>query len=268
MPYIRLQEGFQLYGELEGEGPPLLLLEGKGYALWMWEELRPLLSASFRLILYDHRGIGRSERGPLPFSLKDLARDGIQVLDALGVERAHVLGVSMGGMVAQEMALSYPSRVEKLILACTHPGGSCAYPTPPETIAHLSFSPEGLSLEEILRRQMEVAFAPVWTAAHPEAFSRWIARRKGWVPPSEVLRAQDEAIAGFDACRRLPSLKAPTLILSGTEDRVVPYRNSQLLAQAIPGARLQLFPGGGHLFFLEEGPQFAKAIKEFLREEA
>jgi pimeloyl-ACP methyl ester carboxylesterase len=240
--------------ERHGAGPPLLLIHGLGYARWGWEPVVEPLTRSFELILFDNRGIGESDAPAGPYTAAQMAGDALQVLDEAGVERAHVLGTSLGGMVAQELALAHPERVDRLVLACTTPGGSEAFPMPEQTVRLLQ---NGASL----RQFVENALAPDPSA---EVVERILRHREATAQPLEAWLAQAAAGMGFDALGRVGGIRAPTLILHGTEDAVVDSRNTALLALRIPDARVELFPGTGHLFFWEQPDRFVEAVEEFL----
>jgi len=153
--------------ERHGRGAPLLLIHGLGYARWGWEPVLPGLAERFDVILFDNRGIGESDAPPGPYTAAEMADDAIQVLDEAGVGRAHVVGTSLGGMVAQELALGHPDRVDRLVLACTTPGGPKAHPMPQRTLTLMA---EAATLEPAvaLRRFVENALAPATVAEHPE----------------------------------------------------------------------------------------------------
>jgi len=185
----------------------------------------------------------------------ELAADAVQVLDEAGVERAHVLGTSLGGMVAQELALAAPERVDRLVLACTTPGGPESFPMPEQTVKLLT---SGASL----RQFVENALAP---APDEEIVERILRHREATAQPLGAWSAQAAAGAAFDALDRVAGIAAPTLILHGTEDAVVDSRNTTLLALRIPDARVELVAGGGHLFFWEQPERFVEVVTEFLR---
>jgi pimeloyl-ACP methyl ester carboxylesterase len=241
--------------ERHGEGPPLLLIHGLGYARWGWEPVVEPLARSFDAILFDNRGIGASDAPPGPYTAAEFAADALQVLDEAEVERAHVLGTSLGGMVAQELALAAPERVDRLVLASTTPGGARAFPLPARTIELMT---RGASLREFV----ENALAP---DPDPEIVDRILVHREATAQPVEAWSAQAAAGAAFDAFDRLEGIGAPTLVLHGTEDGVVDPRNATLLAERIPGARVELFEGGGHLFFWEQPDRFVDVVTEFLQ---
>ena len=246
--------------ESRGDGPPLLLIHGLGYARWGWEPVVDRLAERFRVLVFDNRGIGESEVPPGPYTAAEMAEDAVRVLDEAGVGRAHVVGTSLGGMVAQELALAHPERVDGLVLACTTPGGAGAFPLPQRTLALMAEAPS-LAPEVALRRFVENALAD---DAPEELVDRIYARRLASPPDPAGWQAQAAAGAGFDALDRIGGIGARTLILHGTDDSVVDSRNAALLAERIPDARVRLFEGRGHLFFWEDPDGFVEAVEEFL----
>ena len=245
--------------ELRGTGEPLLLMQGLGYGRWGWEPLLEPLADDFRVLFYDNRGIGDSDVPEGPYTARQLAEDAVAVLDSAGVEHATVVGTSLGGMAAQELALGFAERVDRLVLACTTPGGVNAHAMPQQTVDLMLQAPT-LAPEVALRRFVENALAP---GASEALVERIYALRlanpfdpKGW-------QAQAAAGVGFDALERIPEIEAPTLVVTGTEDVVVDPRNSDLLSERIPNARLERVPGG-HLFFWEDPTRFVTLVKEFV----
>ena len=245
----------KLAWERQGAGASLLLIHGLGYARWGWEPVVEPLARSFDVLLFDNRGIGESDAPPGPYTTAELAADALQVLDEAGVERAHVLGTSLGGMVAQELALAAPGRVEKLVLVSTTPGGPESFPMPEQTVTLMTSG-------ATLRQFVENALAP---AADPELVERILRHRERTAQPFEAWSAQAAAGAGFAALDRIGAISAPTLVLHGTEDAVVDSRNATLLAERIPHARVELIAGGGHLCFWEQPDRFVEVVTEFLR---
>jgi pimeloyl-ACP methyl ester carboxylesterase len=249
--------------ERHGSGPPLLLVHGLGYARWGWEPVLPGIVERFDVLLFDNRGIGESDAPPGPYTVAELADDAVQVLDEAGVDRAHVLGTSLGGMVAQELALSYPERVDRLVLASTTPGGAKAHPMPQQTVALLA---EAATLDPVtaLRRFVENALSPGTVAARPELVERILAHRLETAQDPVAWAAQAAAGATFDAFDRLGTLSAAALVEHGDEDVVVDPRNAALLLELLPDARLERFGGCGHLFFWEQPEQFVASVVSFL----
>ena len=251
--------------ERQGSGPPLLLIHGLGYARWGWEPVLPGLAERFEVVLFDNRGIGESDAPPGPYTVAEMAGDAVQVLDEAGVERAHVVGTSLGGMIAQELALAYPDRVDRLVLACTTPGGPKAHPMPQVTVALMA---EAATLEPAvaLRRFVENALAPATVAARPDLVEGIMAHRLATAQAPAAWAAQAAAGATFDAYDRLGSLAPPTLVLHGDEDVVVDPRNGDLLVSLVPEAGMERFPGTGHLFFWEEPERFVSSVTAFLED--
>jgi 3-oxoadipate enol-lactonase len=246
--------------EKRGAGIPVVLVHGLGYARWGWEPVADLLAERFELLLLDNRGIGDSAAPPGPYTVAEMAGDVLTVMDEAGVEHGHVVGTSLGGMIAQELALSAPERVEKLVLVCTTPGGSNAAPMPEPTVKLIAEAPTVEPLVA-LRRFVENALAP---DPPEELVARILAHRLATAQPSTAWAAQAAAGASFDAWDRLGKIAAPTLVVHGTEDVVVDPGNADLLARLIPDARVEWFEGCGHLLFWEEPDRFVEVVGEFV----
>jgi pimeloyl-ACP methyl ester carboxylesterase len=241
-----------------------VLIEGLGYDSWMWYRQLPAFSRRFRVLVYDNRGVGRSGKPPGPYTHAQNAADLAGLLDYLGGQRAHVLGISMGGFIAQEFALAYPGRVAGLVLGCTGFGGPHMVPVSPEAQRALLPAPD-LAPAEKIRRSMPIAFGNQrWPEEHREEFQQIIGWRLAYPQPPDAAVAQAMAALTFDTESRLGTISAPTLVIAGTADRVVPPENSRLLAAAIPGARLALLECAGHLMFIEAYERFNREVVEFL----
>ena len=263
MPRIQAN-GIRLYYELRGAGSPLTLVEGIGYASWMWFRQVGPLSAYHRLLIYDNRDVGNSQRTPVPYTVRDMAADLAGLLDALGIARTHLLGISMGGFVAQEFALAYPERLDHLILACTAFGGSHMVPIPQET-QRLMVPDVSLPPAQRIPRAMAPAFASGFADSHAELLDSIVRMRLASIQAPDAWLRQAQAVATFDTSTRLGAIAAPTLILHGDADRVVPVQNARLLAERLPHADLRILSGGGHLVFIEQAENFNQAILDFLR---
>lgn len=249
--------------ELRGAGEPLLLVHGLGYARWGWEPVADGLAERFLVCLLDNRGIGESDAPPGPYTAQAMAEDALAVLDAAAIERAHVVGTSLGGIVAQELALGFPERVSRLVLVCTTPGGPAAYPMPERTVALLAQAP-ALPPGERLRRLVENALSGQAARTRPELVERILAHRLAAPQDPAAWQAQAAAGAAFDALDRLGGIRAPTLVLHGTDDAVVDPRNAELLAARIPRARREWLVGAGHLLFWEQPQRFVRLVSDFL----
>lgn len=245
--------------DVRGGGAPLLLVHGLGYARWGWAPVVDGLGESFTVVSCDNRGVGASDAPPGPYTVRELAEDAVAVLDDAGLDRAHVVGTSLGGMVAQEVALEWPERVDRLVLACTTPGVS-GYTMPEQTVRLLLKVPT-MPVEERLKRLVENALAD---PADPALVERIIAHRLASPQDPAAWQAQAAAGMSFDALGRLERITAPTLVLQGTADVVVDPRNADVLATRIPEAHVELFPGTGHLFFWEQPERFVQVVSDFL----
>jgi pimeloyl-ACP methyl ester carboxylesterase len=257
MTVVAERAGVRLAYDVVGDGPPVLLMMGLGYARWGWGPLTPLLAERFRVVSYDNRGIGESDVPPGPYTTLQLAEDAVAVLDAVELERAHVVATSLGGMAAQELAIRFSERVERLVLACTTPGGEHAYPMPAQTV-ELMQQAATLAPDVAMRRFVANALAS------EELVDEITQLRLANPPDPAGWQAQAIAGATHDAFERLSEIAAPTLLLHGTEDAVVDPRNSEVLAERIPNARLEFLDGAGHLFFWEQPERTATLIREFV----
>lgn len=262
MPEIQLRD-VRLYYEAHGAGAPVVLVPGFGNGLWIWFKQVEALARRFRVILFDPRGVARSEPRDEPLAVRDIADDVAALLDALGLRRAHVLGASFGGFVAQEFALNYPERTAALVLACTSYGGAGHVPPSPETLRAIA-STKGLNTEERVRENLLLAFTPGYVEREPEEVERVIALRAENPVAEHVYQRQLQAAVAFDASSRVSEITAPTLVITGDADTIVPPENSRNLAARIPGALLRVVEGGSHTFFIERADEFNRAVTEFI----
>jgi pimeloyl-ACP methyl ester carboxylesterase len=260
----RLRIGYEVHaGLLRRRRPWLLLAQGLGFDRHGWEPVVPALRRRFRLVLFDNRGSGVSDGPGGRFSVADVARDAVAVLDAAGISRAHVLGVSLGGMVAQEIAIGHPDRVDRLVLACTTPGRPAGYPMPRESVRLMAATP-GLPRDAALRRNVENALARRTAAEEPALVDRLVRHQAARPPDPRGFAALASAGARFRGGGRQAAITAPTLVLQGTADTVVDPRNAAVLAGLIPDADLLMLPGLGHLFFWERPEALTALVTPFL----
>lgn len=256
-------EGVQLAYEVLGEGEPLLMIHGLGYDRFGWGPLRDLLARDFKVVVFDNRGVGDSDVPEGPYAVSQMVEDASAVLDAAGIERAHVFGVSLGGYIAQEFALAHPGRLQKLVLASTAPGGPRSVPMPAAGLAAFGRFP-AMEREAGLRLMVENSLGSYGVREQPELVEEIYAYRLERGPTLAGWQAQAYAGATFDAYDRSPGIKAPTLVLQGGGDNVVDPRNAELLVELIPNARLELIPDRGHLLIWQEADRLAAIVKEFL----
>jgi 3-oxoadipate enol-lactonase len=248
-----------LHYEERGSGKPLLLVAGIPAIASDWAPLAERLAASRRVIAYDNRGSGRSPVTAGPYTTAQLAGDAAALLDELEIERADVFGISLGGMIAQELALGWPERVDRLVLGCTHCGVAHAARMPRET--GLAFAME---TDDWASRMEALAPAAFAAGVNGELVARFVAKKSRDVQDPKGYQAQIAAVLSHDTYDRLPQIDRPTLILAGDDDRIIPAPSSDPLRERIPGARLELIEGTGHLFFIERLDETVRLLEEFL----
>lgn len=260
--------GIELYYETHGTGQPLVLICGLGYPLWQWHKMVPFLAEHFQVITFDNRGVGQSDKPAGPYTAQMLAADTAGLLDALGIEKAIIAGHSMGGFVAQSLALDFPSKVEKLILCSTNFGGPHHVPVTAEAMKVLSdVTSDALTR---FKNGLAVSTAPGWAEKNPEMIDAWVKWRVA--NPIEPAPYQAQFAIGLSLMAeaaafesQLPRLNLPTLILFGQHDKVVPPANASLLAEKIAGSKVLIFPDAGHFFPIEIAEAASRAIVEFAK---
>jgi pimeloyl-ACP methyl ester carboxylesterase len=265
MPTVKVGD-INIYYESHGDGEALLLIMGYGQYSAHWATLIPPFSREYRVISFDNRGTGRSDKPDIPYTMKMMADDAKGLLDDIGVDSAHVFGVSMGGMIAQEFAVNYPDKVKSLILGCTLCGGTKAILPTPEALSFLT-GPEmaKLSVEERARVTVPWLVSQEFTDKNPEAVELYVAITSKYPTPIHGFACQAQAIAFHDTYDRLPQITAPTLLIVGSADRIIPAENSRIIASRIPNAELVVLENAGHGFFIDAEAEAASIILDFLR---
>lgn len=265
MPKAR-SNGIELYYEIHGSGKPLILIAGLGYSHWQWHKMVPLLAEHFQVITFDNRGVGQSEKPAGPYTAQLLAQDTVGLLDELHIEKAIIAGHSMGGFVAQAIALDFPQRVEKLILCSTNFGGPNHVPVTPEAMKVLTDVSSDLLAR--FKNGLAVSTAPGWSEKNPEMIEEWVKWRVA--NPIEPAPYQAQLAIGLGLLpeaasfeNKLSRINVPTLILFGVHDRVVPPANADLLMQKITGSLALIFPDAGHFFPIEIPEAASRAITDF-----
>jgi len=265
MPKINI-DGFELFYESRGSGYPLVLIPGVSSGAWNWYKQVDELSGSFRVITFDPRGISRSllpEGIGAEISIPALAGDVAALLDDLGIAKAHVLGASFGGFVAQEFALRFPERLRKLVLVCTSFGGM-RHVAPRAEVMQTFTAAAGMSTAERIRTNLGPAFESEFAKRHPEIVEEVCLLREANPVPEDIYYQQFKAAMTFDAEEQVGEIRAETLVITGSDDAIVPMANSENLAAAIAGSRLEVIADGGHLFFIEQPETFNRAVTGFL----
>jgi pimeloyl-ACP methyl ester carboxylesterase len=265
MPKVKANN-IELYYEIHGESKPLVLISGLGYSMWQWHKMVPFLAKPFQVITFDNRGVGQSDKPAGPYTAQMLAADTVGLLDALGIEKAIIMGHSMGGFIAQALALDFPQRVDKLILCSTSFGGPRHVPVTPEAMKVLTdVNSDALTR---FKNGLVVSTAPGWAEANPQTIQEWTEWRLA--NPIEPAHYQSQLAVGLALLPesaafedKLPRLNIPTLILFGEHDQVVPPENATLLSKKIANSKVVILPNAGHFFPIEIPEAAARAVIDF-----
>lgn len=262
--------GIEIYYETSGSGEPLVLISGLGYPAWEWHRMVPYLSEHFQVITFDNRGVGQTESPAGPYSASMLAADTAGLLDALGIKKAVVAGHSMGGFIAQAMALEFPQKIEKLVLCSTNFGGPHHVPITQEAMIVLM----DMTSDPVTRFKngLAVSTAPGFAERHPEIIQSWLEWRLA--NPVNVAGYQSQLAIGLGLLseaaafeNKLHNITVPTLIMFGAHDKVVPPANADLLAQKIPHSQVMILPDAGHFFSMEVPEEASRGIIKFVQKE-
>jgi len=259
MPFTT-SNGTRIFWTETGSGDPLLLIMGLAYTHEMWHRTVPIVSKHFRTIAFDNRGVGQSDVPPGPYSIAQMAADAAAVLDAAGARRAHVFGVSMGGMIAQEFAVAYPDRVTSLILGCTACGGPNAVAAAPNVLqvlmARATMGPD---------EGIEAMVPYIYDASTPRArIDQDLAIRRRTYPSTAGYVAQVQGVMAWSAFDRLKQIHAPTLIVHGETDQLVPPENARVLKKNIAGSHVVMIPHASHIFVTDQPERSHEAVLAFL----
>ena len=256
MGFATAADGTRLAYQVHGAGPPLLLVSGQASDHTIWDPVRDAFADRFRVVTFDHRGTGDSDKPEAPYSTRGFAGDAIAVLDHLRIARAHAYGMSMGGRVCQWLGIAYAERIGALVLGCTTPGNAHGVRRPPHVDpVLLSGDPE---------RMLPFLVSLDWAAAN----AGFLAARNAWalahpVPP-HARQLHYQASEGHDAWDELPKITAPTLVIHGSDDEMNVAANATLLAERIPGAELHIIPGARHVYFWDHGAEANRVVGAFL----
>jgi pimeloyl-ACP methyl ester carboxylesterase len=254
-----------LYYEVHGKGDPLVLIMGYSLRGDYWYAIQDKLAKEYRVIVFDNRGSGRSDNPEIAYTVKMMAGDVVGLLDILGIGAANVFGFSLGGMIAQEFALNYPDRLNNLILGGTFSGGQKSVPIAPEAVAFL-LGLAKLSEEDKAQAWITWLWNQKFAENNPAAIERFTATFSVYPTPAQTYLSQGNAVITFDTYDSLADITAPTLVIAGTEDRIIPCENSKLLASRIPNAELAIIENAGHGLFISDATEKAsKIVLDFLR---
>jgi len=262
---IASNDGVRLAYDLDGpsDAETVAFVEGLSYGTWMWRWQREALGEDYRTLVWDNRGTGDSGEPEGPYTTEQMAADFEAVLDDAGVASAHVVGASLGGMIAQQYALEY-DRAESLTLLATTPGGEDAVPVPEETRQRMLDVPAEYDRAESVRYKMRPAVTDEFWENHGDVIDQIVEWRLDTDPSDRAYEWQSAAAVAFNASDRLDEIDLPTLVLHGTADRVVPFENAELLEAGIPEATLEPIEGGSHLCFIERADTVNDRLRQFL----
>ena len=263
MPRVRVND-IQLYYEVHGQGEPLLLIVGLGGSTRGWDMQIPTFSREYQVVAFDNRGSGRSDKPATRYTIRLFADDTVGLMDALGIASAHVYGQSMGGFIAQELALNYPQRVRTLVLGSTSCGGRQAVAASPENLT-LMASLNTLSPEEAVEKNLPFLYSAEFIAHKREEIIARSLVEAELRPPLDAYARQVQAALRHNTYDRLPQILCPTLVISGSDDKVVPAENSSILAERIPNAELVVLPKAGHGYLVECAEESNAIVLDFLR---
>ncbi len=259
--------GITIGYKVDGQGEPLVMIMGFSLSRRYWAPQTPTFKKHYQVITFDNRGVGKTDKPTEPYTVKTMADDTIGLMDRVGIDRAHILGISMGGMVAQEIAINYPERVGKLLLASTYAGGHEMEVTSPEMVKAVGFE-GGYSEDDMSRLAAGKLTGSAVSLSFNSRLYRLIFALLAKICASiniVGLTGQLEAVLSHNTLSRLHMIKAPTLVIAGTEDRVVAPGCSDKLASMIPNARLVKVEGGSHALFMEMRGRFNREVLDFLR---
>ncbi|MHB8670960.1 MAG: alpha/beta fold hydrolase [Acidimicrobiales bacterium] len=251
----------RIWWDAEGEGEPILLIMGLGYSSDMWYRILPALNTRFRTIRFDNRGVGRTGVPPGPYSMEQMAADAVAVLDAAGVESAHVVGASMGGVIAQELVLGFPQRVRSLALFCTAPGGPDTVPAEP---AAMEMATARATMDPLEAAEVAIPFVYAPGTPRSRIDEDFAVRMRMPTSPEGYANQLHGVISHGGTLSRLGRVAVPTLVVSGNQDRLVNPANARVLADAIPGAQLVLLDGASHILFTDQTEALQAAFLDFL----
>lgn len=254
----------RLYWESAGSGEPVLLVMGLGLNATAWWRTVPVLAGGLRVILFDNRGVGRSDRTTGPYNLRQMAEDAIAVMDAAGVATASVYGLSLGGIIAQQLTIRHPERVRALVLGASTPGGH-RHELPERDVLNFIQRRGSMTPEEAAWASVPYSYCTETRERHAGRIGEDLIQRLRFPTNPIAYRAQLSAAWGYDGGNGLNEIAVPTLVLHGTEDRIVPFANGELLADAIPGAQLEVLEGAGHLY-PTDAPEADRKVLRFLTE--
>ena len=252
MPKVKVGD-INIYYEIHGQGEPLVFISGAGVSHEPTLAIIPIYAEQFKCILFDNRGVGKTDAPDIPYTTEMMADDLAGMLDVIGISKANISGTSMGGMIAQQFAIHYPERVNRLILMCTYCGGTKSVPIHESDLSDIDTVVSKCMTKQFIAENPEVV----------ENFKSWFSQGTSTVG----MKHQGEAVMSHDTYENLSKITAPTLIIAGDSDQIIPHENSNILASNIPNSELVILPNAGHIM-IEAGIQPHTLSIKFLKGES
>lgn len=257
-------EDIEIAYSVEGSGEPVMLIEGFTRVKESWRLQVEGLMKDFKIVTFDNRGVGETTVPTEPFTIADMAADTVGLMDALGIDSAHIFGVSMGGLIAQILALDYSDRVKKIALGCTTHGGRHAVQPAKDVMDVLAKASDAtIPAEENIRMRVPIIFSQRFIREEPERLEEFIQSSLQFMPTPEGAAGQMGALSIFNVKRRLGEIQCPVLVITGSDDRMMPPENSRLLYEGIAGAELYMVDGAGHSFYFEKADEVNRVLIDF-----
>ncbi|MFZ2095873.1 MAG: alpha/beta hydrolase [Anaerolineales bacterium] len=266
MPKIQTN-GINTYYEIHGTGEPLVFIGGLGADIFLWFRQVPELSKQFQVITFDTRGAGESDKPEQPYTIRMFADDTAGLLNALKIEKASIVGASLGGLIAQQFTLAYPQMVTHLVLASTGFGGPhMVKPSLFDVIPALFTMRRSGDPAKDIQRSFELFTSKTWCQQHPDLVKQYVDWRVAHPQPPEAYNRQKAAVNTYNGEDLISQIKSPVLIVHGAKDRIVPVKNAHLLKAKLPQARLVIFPDAGHAAPIQFADEFNATVAQFLKE--
>jgi pimeloyl-ACP methyl ester carboxylesterase len=257
--------GIRIYYEEQGKGDPLMLINGLAFPMDLWFAQIQALSRDFRVIALDNRGVGRSDKPDEEYSIATMASDAVGLLGVLGIEKSHLAGLSMGGFISQEIALSYPDRVNRLVLVATCMGGLHSLELGKPFWEKVAAAITGKSPEQVYRTDLTMMTAPGFVEKHPDILDKAVALRMKHPQPLRAFLRQFAAANVFDVNNRAQNISQPTMIILGQDDPIFPIPLADDFRQKMPKAKMIIYENCGHAIHLEKPDQLTRDIRNFLK---
>ncbi|MFW9996864.1 MAG: alpha/beta fold hydrolase [Candidatus Odinarchaeota archaeon] len=269
MPYVTVND-IKIYYEIHGpsDGPPLICINGWGDAIWSWFLQINTFKQQYKCILFDNRGAGKSSKPDYPYTMEMFVDDAAGLLEALNIPKAHVIGISMGGFIAQQLAVTYPEKIKSLVLISSHFGGTNHIPIPDDVLARMFAAPtETISKDQAFAIRRSVAYSPRFLEENKQLIKQIQVWQETNPTPLYALAHQTSATYNYGLNgveNKLSKITAPTLVICGENDRIVIPKNSEMIAERIPTSRLVMLKDGPHRITVEQHEKFNGVVMDFL----